>query len=777
MQDDELPYQQGGSDQDDVLIGDGVRPRRHVRRAEQRARRQMLTLFAVVALSCACIGLFLLTTAVNQNPTYGYARGFAGVTATPTRQLGGGFSTPTATQPPTPTLPATLPPYASPTPLSSASPTPTKIIPTATASASPTATERPSPSPSPAPSQTMTPVASPTATPPVPSPSPTMPPTPAPSATATATATQQPTPSSSPTSAPTSTPSPPPSPSPTATQPPTPTPSPTPPPVGSSATVSFTSASQQRSFSGSLTGCPNSSGCDFADNSVDWSASGQETVYYSSSQQVALAGSVTVFLGGSPPGANTCGNCKIYIQNSNGNWQCGWYTITISVGQQVPVWCSFAISSPSYLASGTIFGCATTQGFSICWNSAAFTWYAQESYADCHTALSDVAYNKDHASLQSHWNSVTSGQTIVSGPSYSYGNWDCNPGVGSLTQSFTASATGTVTGLAYAPSNAQQAAINKLPLDSGYHWVSRSACSSVQTTGSSGNKVFVTCPAAGTEAYTWTSGDRQSLAIALAGRAVSDASALCNGTSPYSPYPGASSGTCSITVSPAGATTMPANPSAITISPHDPSTSPASLAAADRVPQKALQKVLLMSSLTPAGERHLPPDPTAAPPAAPVPTNLDALSLLGGGVPALLPLAPIVLTDPREAYAGAATYEERDDDDDDRDDDEGGGDRRPHGPKSGCFDPDGRGGCRRERERHPPGTSPGAHDRSPGRWVVPAASSPAQPSPATARRRAARCSCASAQRTPSFCGTLSGAQSDDRSQPAPLRERASRCMK
>jgi hypothetical protein len=348
---------------------------------------------------------------------------------------------------------------------------------------------------------------------------------------------------------------------------PTPTPRPTtapgqptatPDPHAGTATATFTDANDTQTSSAAMTAC--SSGCTIGDTVVNHSANYSAKTTFSSSRQVALQGSIEIlnttsstFTGatvtinwqGGPSWAN-CGNIGVPSIAGGSAWT---FTCTVYTS-------SGSVSAGSANFAGTCFGCSSNHSADIqWWAKTSFYWLAQVSDNDCHAnGLTALENNTAGPALRSYFSNALSGQVIAYGPSLTYSNFSCSPGVGGLSQSETVSLTGAISGSGYAASAAQNAARTRLNglIEPGYAWRSQTTCTP-QTVSVTPSAININCAENGVEAFVWDSSHENGLANAMANQSKSSAQATCNGTA------GVQSGSCSVSVQGGNGSTMPSS--------------------------------------------------------------------------------------------------------------------------------------------------------------------------------------------------------------------------
>jgi hypothetical protein len=372
-----------------------------------------------------------------------------------------------------------------------------------------------------------------------------------------------------------------PRPVPTATPRPTATPGPTAtptPPIGSAATVKFTATNKTiQSQPASITDC--SSGCTI--NAYQHLANNITENNYS---VAATAG----------PVATQTLQGYLWVAHVSGGPNPAYATLTLSSGG---VSCTVVIGNPNGLATGTaetdfcntgVYSPLTDSSFAgsltgaTCFDGDTpkqyrcnFAWQVANlsqplttnpkrpsvSYSDCHNAMDNLAYTQGHDAMSSWVSANTnSGWMVAGSPSYTYGNWNCSPGIGSLASSGTFHAWDTtwVDAYTFDPAAAQNYAMNNLngQLPTGYVWQNNASGCSLGSSVS-GSTVNINCQYSRTAVYDWSLALKDSLAQNLANPSLDATAAanICNNA------PGVVPGSCTVTIS--NGTLMPSNYRAI----------------------------------------------------------------------------------------------------------------------------------------------------------------------------------------------------------------------
>lgn len=256
-----------------------------------------------------------------------------------------------------------------------------------------------------------------------------------------------------------------------------------------------------------------------------------------------------------------------WVEPYGNGWYCPRSYVNINFVQGATVHCFFSVSSPNYLAPGTlsgncILGYRCSQLANVGWSSQAFrgnNGYWLETQAECNSAINDTENRGRTWSHEYVNNHVESGGTLGDGPHTTFSSVGCNPGPGSNQQWFTASSVANAFGLAYYPADAQSVARQRLianTLPNGYAWTFQSTCSP-STSSVNGDTLNLSCGENGVAAYDWTNARQNTLAGQLAGQTVNAATSACNAT-----Y-GVAAGSCTISVQ--NGSILPSNPAQITI--------------------------------------------------------------------------------------------------------------------------------------------------------------------------------------------------------------------
>jgi hypothetical protein len=334
--------------------------------------------------------------------------------------------------------------------------------------------------------------------------------------------------------------------------------------ANTAAVVAFTAASQRLTFTNDLTSCPG--GCDVVGQTYSASQTFSKQASASQIQQTALSGTIHVSNAG--PGDWSVSNYSF----SGGGYSCNPRNIYLVQGASANYSCFISVSSPSSLPAGTIAGTASgspnvtyTQPAALQGNGSY-----QVTSADCQAALNDTK-NTQGASWAASWQtgqSIPGGwQWAKSAPNTAFSNDSCPVNQQQANPfTFTASSVTTASNNAYSPAAAQSLAKSQLngQLPSGYAWRGGdpSSCA-VSVKGSSGNKVTLACPAAGTAVYAWTDALKADLAAKLLNKSKDDALAACNSA------PGIQPNTCMITLRD-NATILPTAAKDVTIQVNQP---------------------------------------------------------------------------------------------------------------------------------------------------------------------------------------------------------------
>ena len=480
--------------------GSGVAERSLTTRRERRARTATIALSIIAVALLVSSALFLFNPFL-QNRGFGFALGYRYETIRTSDVL----------------KIADDPPPVTPTPPAGAQPTPTP--PTAQPTATPSTGGSPAPKPTAAPTATPRPTAVPTATP-------------------------------------------------------RPAPTPTPNPVGSGAVVTFTAANQSvQSQPASITDC--GSGCtinayqhltnNITENNNLVRATGGQVATTTLKGQVSV--SVTSISGPYP--APFTVYASVTLRASSGlSCTVDVGPVTLNGGAQPNIPCDTGKYSP---LSTTFFGATGKQ---VCYGDVTpkqyqctFTFSGPLStnpkspsvtYNDCHDAMDYLARTVGHNAMADWVNSnINAGWRLAASPSYTYGNWNCSPGIGSTTYPtpwFHAWDTTWVDAWTFNPAAAQNYAMNDLNnrLPSGYVWTA-SATGCPLSSSVSGSKITINCQYSRAAGYNWTQSLKDSLAQSLAKSNLDAAAAenICNNT------PGVVKGSCKVTIT--NGTLMPSN--------------------------------------------------------------------------------------------------------------------------------------------------------------------------------------------------------------------------
>ncbi|MEO7002825.1 MAG: hypothetical protein ABI068_13485 [Ktedonobacterales bacterium] len=363
-------------------------------------------------------------------------------------------------------------------------------------------------------------------------------------------------------------------PTPTVTNTPTPTETPTP-SYGATATVSFSTATQAVAGPAQIQGCP--SGCSINDTPIPgaskqyWESS-QATYDYT--QTVSWTGNITFQLTGcnaiSPnkcnygnSGATTQYGCGPYafVLNQNDGYQKDVGPCTLNNN---PSGQSYTLCDPSTCSNPN-----DTIGYTFgSWSPNNVNYYIVDYNLNCHNQLNDMN-SQGNSWASSYISGVSGGGTVVSGAQKTQDNYSCSPGIGHVQAGgFTIyeSATTYVSGgLAYHPGDAQNYALAalKATVPNGYTLTANTTCSP-GVASVNGNTIVVNCQDTGTATYNWSdpSDPKGTLAGNLAGKSLSQALALCNGTA------GVVAGSCKISITGGNTNVMPSAASQIQISPQ-----------------------------------------------------------------------------------------------------------------------------------------------------------------------------------------------------------------
>jgi hypothetical protein len=301
--------------------------------------------------------------------------------------------------------------------------------------------------------------------------------------------------------------------------------------ANTAAVVAFTAANQRLTFSGDVSSCP--SGCDLTGQTFSASQTFSTQASASQISQTALSGTIHVVNNGSIDWG------PLSYSFSGGGYSCNPRTVNVpAFGGQANYSCFISVSSPSTLLAGTIAGTAApnvtfTQPAALVGNG-----FYEVTSADCQAALNDTKTSQGVAWAAS-WQA---GQSIPGGwrwatsaPSTAFSNDSCPAGQQQASPfTFTASSVVTASNNAYDPAAAQSLAKSQVSgqLPAGYAWRSGdpSSCSAT-VQASSGARVTLACPAAGTAVYVWTDALKADFAAKLLSKSKDDALAACNSAS------------------------------------------------------------------------------------------------------------------------------------------------------------------------------------------------------------------------------------------------------
>jgi hypothetical protein len=313
--------------------------------------------------------------------------------------------------------------------------------------------------------------------------------------------------------------------------------------ANTAAVVTFTAANQRLTFTNDVTSCP--SGCDITGQTYSASQTFSKQASASQIPQTALSGTIHVVNNG--PGDWSVSSYAF----SGGGYSCNPRNIYLVQGASANYSCFISASSPSSLPAGTIAGTASSSPNVTYTQPAALQGNGsyQVTSADCQAALNDTK-NAQGVAWAASWQagqSIPGGwQWAKSAPNTAFSNDSCPVGQQQASPfTFTASSVTTASNNTYNPAAAQSLAKSQVSgrLPGGYSWRSGdpSSCS-VTVKGSSGNKVTLACPAAGTAVYVWTDALKADLAAKLLSKSKDDALAACNSA------PGIQPNTCVITL-------------------------------------------------------------------------------------------------------------------------------------------------------------------------------------------------------------------------------------
>lgn len=248
---------------------------------------------------------------------------------------------------------------------------------------------------------------------------------------------------------------------------------------------------------------------------------------------------------------------------------CGSFTLTATPSSQSM---SCSLSALSVPAGGQA-GCVATQDpftgliKETCWtNNASWTapWIVQSG--DCLNARA-AAHNNIEARVPTLENSALAGRNVYDRTlSYDFNTEACNPTVGAA-ETFTSVVTGSASAgyaaWAFLPSDASSYGASQVStkLPNGYYWSTSPACAVASYSGNGAGTATVVCNASGTATADLRAGSsaRSVLLTDIAGRAESDALALCNAN------PLIVAGSCRVSLTPASASILP-SASAISVS-------------------------------------------------------------------------------------------------------------------------------------------------------------------------------------------------------------------
>lgn len=330
--------------------------------------------------------------------------------------------------------------------------------------------------------------------------------------------------------------------------------------VPTAATISFSTATTQRSSSGSMTSCP--SGCNIVGASYSNSQgfSGSYAASFVPQSRLYAAGAIHVH-------TNAAWTQSGVVFSGNG-YSCAAQDVSLAANTSDDYDCFVGASSPSSLPVNTINGTADG-GHATYTQQIALQGDAHYKVqpADCTNALNDLHNNQGKPWAQAWFagQSAPAGwQFALSSPTITFSSDSCPTGQQQTSAfNFTASTTTSVRDAAYNPAAAQSLASSRLDgaLPGGYQWQNgtRTTCAPTVKSVDASNKVTLNCSDSATAYYVWTSSAKSQLAGKLAGQTKTQALAICNKTA------GVRANTCSISIIGGDGTALPESADALVI--------------------------------------------------------------------------------------------------------------------------------------------------------------------------------------------------------------------